>query len=51
MPADDRPGGPAPQTRSIKLRPFEPGDYEVRVVVTDRKANEMTSRRASFAID
>jgi hypothetical protein len=51
MPADDRAGAPAPQTRSIKLQPFEPGAYEVRMVVTDRKANEMTSRRAAFAID
>ncbi len=45
-------GGPlVPHTRSIKLEPFGPGDYEVRIVVTDRTANEMTSRRVSFIIE
>jgi len=48
--SDDE-GSRVAHTRSIKLQRFEPGDYEVRVVITDRNANEMTSRRAGFAID
>ena len=45
-------GGPlVPHTRSIKLEPFGPGDYEVRIVVTDRNANEMASRRVGFTIE
>jgi VWFA-related protein len=32
-------------------RPFGPGEYEVRIVVTDSVANEMTSRRAAFTIE
>ena len=47
----DRGEPPVPHTRSIKLEPFGPGDYEVRMVVTDRNANEMTSRRVGFTIE
>jgi hypothetical protein len=47
----DRGEPPVPHTRSIKLEPFGPGDYEVRIVVTDRNANEMTSRRVGFTIE
>jgi VWFA-related protein len=47
----DRGGAPVPHTRSIKLAPFGPGDYEVRIVVTDSMANEMRSRRAAFTIE
>ena len=39
---------PVLHTQSIKLEPFGPGDYEVRMVVTDRNANEMTSRRVAL---
>ncbi len=42
---------PVPHTQSIKLEPFGPGDYEVRMVVTDRNANEMRSRRVAFTIE
>lgn len=47
----DRGGPPVLQTRSVKLEPFAPGDYEVRIVVTDRNANEMTSRGVGFTIE
>jgi hypothetical protein len=50
--APDDPGSPpTPHTRSIKLSPFGPGEYEVRIVVTDRNANAMASRRGSFTIE
>ena len=42
---------PVLHTQSIKLEPFGPGDYEVRMMVTDRNANEMTSRRVAFTIE
>jgi VWFA-related protein len=43
--------GPITQTRSIKLAPFEAGDYEVRLVVTDRNCNAMASKKAGFTIE
>ena len=30
---------------------FDPGDYELRVTVTDRIANAMVTRRVGFTID
>jgi VWFA-related protein len=51
MAAGDPHGPPVPHTRSIKLAPFGPGDYEVRIVVTDALANTMSSRRAAFSIE
>lgn len=50
-PQGDRDEPPVPHTRSINLAPFGPGDYEVRIVVTDRNATEMTSRRVGFTIE
>jgi hypothetical protein len=44
-------GGSAPHTRKIKLRPFEPGDYEVRIVLTDEKTSVTASQRAGFTIE
>ena len=44
-------GPPAPHTTRIKLLRFEPGDYELRVTVTDRKANATTTRRVGFTVD
>jgi hypothetical protein len=35
----------------MKLRSFEPGDYELRVTVTDRNANETATRRVGFTVD
>jgi hypothetical protein len=51
MAPGDRGSPPIPHTRSIKLEPFGPGEYEVRIVITDRNANAMASRRVSFAIE
>jgi hypothetical protein len=46
------PGAPQVEhTRSIKLAPFPPGDYEVRLVVTDQNSLQMTSRQAAFVIE
>ena len=44
-------GPPLPHTTRIKLQRFEPGDYELRLTVTDRNANAITSRRVAFTID
>jgi VWFA-related protein len=44
----DRP--PVPHTTRIKLQRFEPGNYELRVTVTDRKAVAMVSRRVGFTV-
>ena len=44
-------GPPLPHTTRIKLQRFEPGDYELRVTVTDRNANTVVTRRAGFSID
>jgi VWFA-related protein len=45
------PAGPVPHTTRIKLDRFDPGDYELRVTVTDRIANAMVTRRVGFTID
>ncbi len=42
---------PVPHTSGIRLQSFEPGDYELRVTVTDRNANETATRRVGFTID
>ncbi len=47
----DRGAPPALHTQSIKLEPFAPGDYEIRMVVTDRRADLTTSQQVSFTID
>ncbi len=44
-------GPPVPHTTRIKLQRFEPGDYELRLTVTDRIANAMSTRRVAFSID
>jgi hypothetical protein len=33
------------------LRPFEPGDYELHVTVTDRKANATSERSVAFTVE
>jgi hypothetical protein len=38
-------------TRKIKLSPFEPGPYEVRVVVTNPQSGLSASERARFQIE
>jgi VWFA-related protein len=44
-------GPPVPHTSRITLHSFEPGEYELRVTVTDRNANEVATRRVGFTID
>jgi hypothetical protein len=51
MESGDRAAPPVPHTQSIKLEPFAPGDYEVRMVVTDQLAKDMKSRRVGFTIE
>jgi VWFA-related protein len=44
-------GPPVPHTSRIKLQSLEPGDYELRVTVTDQNANDVATRRVSFTVD
>jgi VWFA-related protein len=37
-------------TSRIKLQPLEPGDYELRVTVTDRNAQEKATRSVGFTV-
>jgi hypothetical protein len=41
----------AAYTRRIKLRPFGPGDYEVRVVLKGARSDVSASQRAGFRIE
>jgi VWFA-related protein len=41
---------PLPHTSRIKLQRFEPGDYELRVTVSDENANAIASRRVAFTV-
>jgi len=43
-------GPPVPHTTRIKLQRFEPGNYELRLTVTDRNAVAMVSRRVGFTV-
>jgi VWFA-related protein len=43
--------GPVPHTSRIRLQRFEPGDYELRVTVTDHNANAMASRSVAFTVE
>jgi hypothetical protein len=38
-------------TTRIRLQRFDPGDYELRLTVTDRIANAFVARQVSFAIE
>lgn len=44
-------GTALPETNTIGLSGLEPGAYELRVVVVDRKANQTATRRVDFAIE
>jgi len=48
---EGEPGGPVPHVSRIRLRPFETGDYELRVTVTDRHAGAMASRTIPFTVE
>ena len=43
--------GTVPHLSRIGLQRFEPGDYELRVTVTDRNARALATRAASFTIE
>ena len=44
------PGAGAPRLPD-RLQPFEPGDYELRVTVTDRNASAMATRTVPFTVE
>ena len=41
---------PVPHTSRIKLTRFEPGDYELRMTVSDENANALATRRVAFTV-
>jgi len=45
------PGGAVPHLSRIRLRQFDPGDYELRITVTDRIASAMATRRTTFTVE
>ena len=50
-PMEAGPAGPVLHASRIRLQAFEPGDYELRVTVTDRAANAIASRSAPFTVE
>jgi hypothetical protein len=44
-------GPPVPHISRIGLHSLEPGEYELQVTVTDRNANEATTRQVGFTVD
>jgi hypothetical protein len=42
---------PIAHTSRIKLQRFDPGDYELRVTVTDRNASAIATRSVAFTIE
>ena len=42
---------PLPQSNGMSLEGFEPGRYELRVVVVDRKANTTAFRSVDFTVE
>ena len=49
--AAGEPGGPVSHVSRIKLQRFEPGDYELRVTVTDHNAGAMATRSVAFTVE
>jgi VWFA-related protein len=49
--AEGEPRGPVAHVSRIRLQRFAPGDYELRVTVTDRHAGAMVSRTVSFTVE
>jgi VWFA-related protein len=45
------PGAVSPHTTRIDLRPFEPGDYSLRLTVNDKDAREMAMRFVEFTVE
>jgi hypothetical protein len=48
---EGEPRGPVPHTSRIKLQRLEPGDYELRITVTDRNAGAMAARAVRFTVN
>jgi VWFA-related protein len=44
-------GAPPQQLRSVMLRAFEPGQYDLRIVVTDEMSHTTVSASAAFTIE
>jgi hypothetical protein len=44
------PQAPLPHTSRIRLQRFEPGDYELRMTVSDENANAIATRRVAFTV-
>lgn len=44
-------GGPVHHLSRIRIPGFDPGDYELRVTVTDRLANALASRAVAFTVE
>jgi hypothetical protein len=43
--------GPALHVSRIRLQHFDPGDYELRVTVTDQNAGAMATRVVRFSVE
>jgi VWFA-related protein len=50
-PMDGAATGPVAHVSRIGLQPFEPGDYELRITVTDRNASATATRVVPFTIE
>jgi len=50
-PMEGEPRGPVLHLSRIRLQRFEPGDYELRVTVTDRNAKTMAARSVAFTVE
>jgi VWFA-related protein len=49
--SEGEPRGTVPHTAQIGLGQFEPGDYELRVTVTDRNGNATSARSVPFTVE
>lgn len=47
----ETPGTPVAHLSRIRLQPLEPGEYELRITVTDRNASATVSRSVAFTVD
>jgi len=44
-------GVPVPETNGMSLQELTPGDYALKVVVVDRKANATLARSVDFTVE
>jgi VWFA-related protein len=49
--AEDQPGRPVPHISKIRLQGLEPGEYELRLTVTDRAAGALATRAVPFTVE